>query len=168
MVKVFIYGLYLLGKDHFYFIENKIRIRIIIIIQIGRDWRSMILRKYMSLLGIGSATIDLKLNQTKLQAGDCVTGHFHIQGGTIEQQLKRIECDLVMMNEEENKEETIESTTIFTTQMIESQEENQLQFRFTLPADLEKSSSTIKYRFKTKMIFDAGVKSEDQDLIYII
>lgn len=128
----------------------------------------MILRKYMSLLGIGSATIDLKLDQTRFQAGECVTGHFHILGGTIEQQLKRIECDLVMKNEDENNEVTLESTTIFTTQLIESQEENQMQFRFTLPIDLEKSSSVIKYRFKTKMVFDAGVKSEDQDLIYII
>jgi sporulation-control protein len=127
----------------------------------------MILRKYMSLLGIGSATIDLKLDHTKFQPGECVTGHFHIQGGTIEQQLKRIECDLVMKNEEENKEVIIESSTIYTTQMIESQEQNQLNFRFTLPDKLEKSSSTIKYRFKTKMIFDAGVKSEDQDLIHI-
>lgn len=128
----------------------------------------MILRKYMSLLGIGSATIDLKLDHTKFQPGECVTGHFHIQGGTIEQQLRRIECDLVMKNEEENQEIILESSTIYTTQMIESQEQNQLNFRFTLPEELEKSSSTIKYRFKTKMIFDAGVKSEDQDLIHIL
>lgn len=127
----------------------------------------MILRRYMSLLGIGAAKIDLRLDKTHFQSGECVTGFFHIKGGTIEQQVKRIECDLVMRNELEDKEEVIETFTIYTSQMIESEAHNKLDFRLTLPLNLTQSSANVIYRFKTRMIFDEGVKSEDQDRIFI-
>ena len=71
----------------------------------------LILRKYMSMLGIGSAKIDLQLPKHEYTPGENVTGTFHIEGGTIEQQIRRIECDLVMTTSEET-EEVIGTSTI--------------------------------------------------------
>lgn len=122
----------------------------------------------MSLLGIGSAKIDLCLEKTSFQPGESVKGLFVIQGGTIEQQLKRIECDLVSTDSNE-EEKVIETTTIYTSKTIRSDEKHdQLSFSFVLPEELDKSSKELEYRFKTRMIFNEGVKSEDQDFITII
>ena len=48
----------------------------------------LILRKYMSMLGIGSAKIDLQLPKLQYTPGENVSGIFLIEGGTIEQQIK--------------------------------------------------------------------------------
>lgn len=122
----------------------------------------------MSLLGIGSAKIDLKLDQITFQPGERATGHFFITGGVIEQQLKRIECDLVLTDKDNEVEEVIHTTTILTTKMIESEEINRVNFNFDLPRNIQASSKNINYRFKTKMIFKEGIKSEDQDEIIIL
>ena len=48
----------------------------------------MILRKYMALIGIGSAKIDLILEKVSYKPGEQVKGYFMVKGGTIEQQLR--------------------------------------------------------------------------------
>ncbi|CAH0345378.1 sporulation protein [Bacillus sp. CECT 9360] len=127
----------------------------------------MILRKYMSLLGIGSAKIDLVLEQEAYKPGDPVHGYFHIRGGTIEQQLKRIDCDLVVADKTE-MEKVIDSRTILTTTRINAEESNKISFAFQLPASVLASTEEISYRFRTRLTFNEGVHSSDQDMIQIV
>lgn len=128
----------------------------------------MLLRKYMSLVGIGSAQIDLILEKETYQPGETVQGSFHIKGGTIEQQLKRIECDLVKKDEILDKEEVIHSSSILTSSMIQADAANQIPFTFTLPVGMGASTETRLYRFTTRLFFNQGVASADQDAIKII
>lgn len=128
----------------------------------------MILRKYMSLLGIGSAQIDLILQKETYKPGETVHGYFLIKGGTIEQRLKRVECDLVMIDIDGEEEKIIDSVTILTSTLIESQEANQISFTFQLPETARPSTDTLSYRFKTRMVFSKGVESIDQDAIMIV
>lgn len=127
----------------------------------------MILRKYMSLLGIGSAKIDLILNKETYRPGDPVHGHFIIRGGTIEQQLKRIDCDLVVVKKLEGVQKVIDSKTILSSTRIHSEESNEIAFAFQLPATVPVSSEEISYRFNTRLFFNEGVISRDQDIIQI-
>ncbi|PLS17700.1 sporulation protein [Bacillus sp. M6-12] len=128
----------------------------------------MILRKYMSLLGIGSAKIDLILEKDTYKAGNPVHGYFIIKGGTIEQQIKRIDCDLVMTDTTEGAEMVIDTTTMLSTSKIHSEETNIIPFAFQLPDFLEASTEEISYRFTTRLTFNEGVKSIDQDVIQIV
>ncbi|MFD2445441.1 sporulation protein [Bacillus sp. CGMCC 1.16607] len=128
----------------------------------------MILRKYMSLLGVGSAKIDLILPKTTYHQGEMISGNFSIKGGTIEQLIKRIDCDLVMKDEITGEEKVIDTTSVLTTKLIESDELNQFPFRFKLPDSISYSSSERSYRFKTRLTFTEGVESKDQDFIQII
>ncbi|URT70510.1 sporulation protein [Cytobacillus firmus] len=128
----------------------------------------MILRKYMSMLGIGSAKIDLQLPKLQYTPGENVSGIFLIEGGTIEQQIKRIECDLVMTSPEDDKEEVIGTATILSTKVIESEETNKMDFNFQLPEDIPCSAPDRIFQFKTRLIFNEGVKSADLDKITII
>jgi sporulation-control protein len=128
----------------------------------------MLLRKYMSWLGIGSAQVDLLLKKEVYHQGECVEGCFEIHGGLIEQEVKRIECDLVKVNLLDKSEEIVDSLTMLTSKTVDSEENNQIPFHFTLPSDLTPSSSSVSFRFKTRMIFQHGIKSIDQDLIKVI
>lgn len=127
----------------------------------------MLLRKYMSLLGVGSAMIDLILPKETYKKGELINGYFYIKGGTIEQKLKRIECDLVMLNQKTGEEKVLDTAMVLSSKQINSEEDSQVSFTFKLPEDIPCSSETISYRFKTKLTFNKGVESKDQDIIQV-
>ncbi|WP_456276789.1 sporulation protein [Bacillus sp. AK128] len=126
----------------------------------------MLLRKYMSLLGIGSAKVDLVLEKTEAKLGESISGAIYINGGTIEQQIKRIECDLVKTDKVQ--EEVVETTTILTSNSIDSEDQREIPFSFYIPLDIHPSSEGLTYRFKTRLVFQEGAKSLDQDIITIL
>ena len=128
----------------------------------------MLLRKFMSLVGVGSAKIDLELEKATFKAGERIQGYYQLKGGVIDQQLKRIECDLIKVDEEEVMEETIDSITMLTTEVIETEEVDKIPFSFQLPAPLPSSSERTSYYFKTRLFFTEGVESKDEDVIHII
>lgn len=122
----------------------------------------------MTLLGVGSALIDLILPKDTYKPGEHINGYFLIKGGIIEQQLKRVDCDLIMLDSENDTEVVIDSTTILTSKQIESEESNKLLFTFKLPHTIPPSTDAISYYFKTKLTFNKGVESRDLDKIKII
>lgn len=128
----------------------------------------MLLRKYMSLLGVGSAQIDLILEKDILKPGESVNGQFLIKGGTIDQHLKQIDCDLVMVNEKTGAEEVIDTTVILVETKIGSEEADKVPFSFKLPLDVPVTTKAISYHFKTKLTFEQGVESWDEDMIKVI
>ena len=122
----------------------------------------------MSLLGIGSAQIDLVLQKEMYKRGDSVHGYFLIKGGTIEQQLKRIDCDLIMSDRTTFVEKVIDTTTILTSTRIHSDELYKIPFIFQLPDFVSVSTEEVLYHFKTRLTFDKGVGGRDEDIIQII
>ncbi|HZH58582.1 MAG TPA: sporulation protein [Metabacillus sp.] len=128
----------------------------------------MLLRKYMSLLGVGSAVIDLILSKDTYRRGELINGYFHLKGGTIEQQLKRIDSDLVLIDKATNTEKVIDTATILSSKLINPEEDSKVTFTFKLPENIPVSTDSISYRFKTRLTFNEGVESKDQDLIQII
>lgn len=128
----------------------------------------MILRKYMSLIGIGAATIDLTLPKKTYRAGEHIKGYFLIKGGIIDQKAKRIDCDLIMVEQSTGKEKTIDTSTIFTSRLIQAEEMHKISFSFEIPSSILTSTKEISYRFETKLTFSEGVTSKDQDIIHII
>ncbi|WP_341356392.1 sporulation protein [Rossellomorea sp. y25] len=128
----------------------------------------MILRKYMSLLGIGSAKIDLVLPKTSFKQGELLHGYFFLEGGVIEQKLRRVECDLVMLDNNGKEEKIIDSTTVLKSDIIQAEECNKLSFTYRIPETLPYSvENGVRYLFKTKLTFDQGVESLDEDYITI-
>ena len=128
----------------------------------------MILRKYMALLGIGSAKIDLILEKDIYRPGEQVKGYFLIKGGTTLQQLKRIDCDLVMFDQEYKNEQIVDAITILTSESIQSEVDSKIPFTFRLPYSVRATTSTLAYRFNTRLAFKQGVESLDQDAIRVI
>lgn len=129
----------------------------------------MILRKYMALLGVGSAQIDLVLEKDRYRPGEIIRGKFIVKGGLIEQRLNRIDCDLMMSTEpnESKNGMLLDSITIYTTKVIEPTTTNHIPFTFQLPHSIE-SRCNSSYSFKSKLIFKEGIESIDHDAIYIL
>jgi sporulation-control protein len=122
----------------------------------------------MSLMGIGSAQVDLIINKNIYRQAEMVKGRFKLMGGTVQQQIKRVECDLVKMNLISDSEEVIGSVTFLSDLQIDTGEQSHLDFEYQLPEMIENTSHTVSYHFKTKLIFDEGVKSLDHDPIFIV
>ena len=127
----------------------------------------MLLRKYMALVGIGSAKIDLILEKEIYSPGEQVKGYFLIKGGTTLQQLKRIDCDLVINDNENKTEQIVDSVTILTSESIRSATDSKMPFTFRLPHSVRATTDSVSYRFKTRLSFKQGVESVDQDAIMI-
>jgi sporulation-control protein len=128
----------------------------------------LLLRKYMSLIGIGSAKIDLQLPKYDFQAGETVKGCFFIEGGTVDQQINRIECDLVMADRLLKKETVIDTATILSSAVAKAQDRSKRDFTFRIPQSLPASSGTVYFQFKTRLFFDEGIESKDQDIITVL
>ena len=128
----------------------------------------MLLRKYMSLLGVGSAQIDLILEKDVLIPGDPVNGKFLIKGGTVDQDLQLIECALVMVNLKTEAENVLDTVSIDVQLRIQPDGDDMVPFSFLLPLDVPPSSKDISYHFKTKLVFKQGVESWDEDMIKVV
>lgn len=128
----------------------------------------MLLRKYMSLLGVGSAQIDLILKKDVLIPGESVNGKFLIKGGTVDQDLQLIECALVMVNVKTEEESVLDTVTIDVQLRIQPDGDDVVPFSFLLPEDVPPSNKDISYHFKTKLVFKQGIESWDEDLIKVV
>lgn len=128
---------------------------------------SLILRKSLLLLGIGSAQIDLILPKNTYKSGECINGYFLIKGGTLTQRIRRIECDLIMDTHSTEMEEILKTSTILSTREINSGESNEIPFNFCLPILKEPYKRGVSYRLKTRLILDKGIIGKDDDWILI-
>ena len=118
----------------------------------------------MVLLGIGSAKINLILPKETYKAGEHIYGYYLIKGGTIDQQLKRVDCELIK-TDQSKVERIFDAPTILTSKIIRSKELYKIPFSFKLPTAIPGSSEKISYRFNTKLTFSEGAESKDVDEI---
>ena len=129
------------------------------------------IRKLISqwFLHVGSAHIHLILDKKEFTPGEKVTGYFSLEGGWFEQNIKRLECDLVVVDKQEQTEYLIEgAVTRLMSKSIDSKESDQIPFTFLLPAELDSSSGNRSYRFHTRIVFSNGAESIDDDEIKIL
>jgi sporulation-control protein len=128
----------------------------------------LLIRKYTALIGIGSATIDLLLEKNSYTPGEYVVGCFYINGGIVEQEINRIECDLILLNENKQMVQCIKPFKINASKIIQAGEETKIPFSFKLPSSLVVSTRQESYYFRTKLIFNQGLMSKDEDAIKIV
>ncbi|MDN4526699.1 sporulation protein [Fictibacillus fluitans] len=125
------------------------------------------LKKCMSLFKLGQARVDLILDTKELKPGQNVNGYFHLKGRLVKQIIKRLECDLILHNTEDKTEQMIESvTTIYMSKELASDGSIEIPLSYQLPENLLSSSSTVSYRFQTRLICD-NARCVDHDEITI-
>jgi sporulation-control protein len=129
----------------------------------------MMLRKFLSKIGVGSAKIDLVLNNNEYRLGEPISGEVRIEGGTVDQVINKIDVDFMVAVKVQDSEiskliATIPVSDQFT---VRSEERKVIPFTYQLPNDLLLSRRMISYFFKTRLDIAGGVDSFDNDFIKI-
>jgi sporulation-control protein len=130
----------------------------------------MLLRKMMSRLGVGSAYVDLILNKTAFQQGECIEGILHIFGGTVEQKIEKLDVEFIQKTLRDGKEvDTVIATIpVAGAFQIEEGQRKQIPFMYQIPDSLPPSQPGISYRFITRLDIEDGVDTLDFDYIQIL
>jgi sporulation-control protein len=127
------------------------------------------LRKIMSKLGVGSAKVDLILQSQKVALGEAIQGEFHIEGGTVKQNINKLEVELLIKVHVNGKPFTksiaiIPITSAFT---IQPGEKKTVPFSYKLPMNLPITRNGIQYTFVTRLDIAGGVDTLDHDSITV-
>ncbi|GLH63098.1 MULTISPECIES: sporulation protein [Bacillaceae] len=130
----------------------------------------MLLRKMMSRIGVGSAYVDLILNKTTFQPGECIEGVLHILGGTVEQKIEKLDVEFIQKTLRDGKEidNVIATIPVAGAFQIEAGQRKQIPFTYQIPDSLPPSQPGISYRFITRLDIEDGVDTLDFDYIQIL
>lgn len=127
-------------------------------------------KKFLAKLGKGSAQVDLVLKNNQFQSGDLIEGELIVQGGTVEQEINKIEVDLYLYVRVKTQEYTYKILSIPFLQpfKIQPSERKSLPVQAHLPDNLPLSSYTVHYFFVTNLDIAGGVDSSDRDYIEVV
>ncbi|WP_134703418.1 sporulation protein [Ammoniphilus sp. YIM 78166] len=129
--------------------------------------------KVKASIGIGSAKVDAKLDQSSFTAGENLTGTLLIQGGTIEQEINGIDLHLVTEVIREVDDKKVKQHTSFVTYrvasgfLIRKGEKKQLPFSFPIPTDTPITLGNSKIWLETALDISLALDPTDQDFITI-
>jgi sporulation-control protein len=126
-------------------------------------------KKFLAKLGKGAAQVNLVLDKQEYKPGEEIRGELIIQGGTVEQEINKIDIDLLMSVRSGDHEQTalvrrISFTERFT---IGPSETKTLPFQYELPKNLLLSGYSVSYAFVTHLDIAGGVDSTDRDPIHV-
>ncbi|MFC7440344.1 sporulation protein [Laceyella putida] len=130
----------------------------------------MVFKKFMAKLGKGSAQVDLVLDKQEYKLGEQINGELFIQGGTIEQDINKIDIDFLMSVRIGEHEQTIliNRFPFHEPFKIKPSERKSYSFSYELPQNLLLSGYSVSYYFITHLDIAAGVDSTDRDPIDVL
>jgi sporulation-control protein len=130
----------------------------------------MVFKKFMAKLGKGSAQVDLILDQHQYKLGEQINGQLVITGGTVEQEINKIDVDFMMsVRAGEHIQTVLINRFPFPESFkIQPSEKKTYSFSYQLPQNLLLSCNSVSYYFITHLDIAAGVDSTDRDPIDIL
>ncbi|MBA2876220.1 sporulation protein [Thermaerobacillus caldiproteolyticus] len=127
-------------------------------------------KKFLSKLGIGSANINLVLHHSQVRLGETISGEFLIEGGTVEQEINKIDIELrLTLNQNgQVQTKTMATVPVASAFVIQAGEKKVLPFAYELPKTLSVSRHGIHYTFVTRLDIAGGVDHLDEDSVQIL
>jgi sporulation-control protein len=127
-------------------------------------------RKFLSKLGIGSANINLVLHHSQVRLGETISGEFFIEGGTVEQDINKIDVELrLALNQNgQVQTKTVATIPVASAFVIQAGERKVLPFTYELPKTLPVSRHGIHYTFVTRLDIAGGIDHLDEDALQIL
>jgi len=137
------------------------------------------LSKALSKVGIGAAKVDAILDSSTLSPGEDISGVIDIKGGSVEQQINKLDLDVycnyfVEIEDEEGETDIqehfckINSWKIEQSFVIEAGEQRQIPFSFQLshqaPISVGKSTTWLK----TNLDIDFALDKSDKDYFNVV
>ncbi len=130
--------------------------------------------KLLASIGIGSAKVDLVLNQEHLVMGEPIHGTIKIRGGKVAQEIEGLSVELRLSSRFQKDDQTIPvNETLAKVEVtrqkfiIQPNEYLEYPFHFICPMYLPVSSVTTRYYFRTSLEIDSGLDSHDRDYVTV-
>lgn len=126
--------------------------------------------KVLARFGVGNATVDTRLKQTRYRQGCLIEGEVHIQGGQVEQVVDEIYLFLVVMYHHENSqhEYVMEEFRLSEVITIGPAESKVIPFEIPLPQDTPLTTSSCPVYLKTGLDIAMAVNPDDTDGVEVI
>ncbi|MGG1674657.1 sporulation protein [Neobacillus sp. NRS-1170] len=130
--------------------------------------------KVFASVGIGSASVDTKLEKDTYMPGETVKGVVEIRGGKVEQQIDEIYLALntTYLRESDDRKYTVTATIdrfrLTTPFTIRSNERKEIPFTFQLPYDAPLTIGRSKVWVSTGLDIKGGVDPNDQDQLKVV
>jgi len=128
-------------------------------------------KKLMAKIGVGSATVDLRLDKDAYRLGETMTGTIHISGGNVEQRISDLSVVLMMKAYVKGQAITrpVQSIPVlhgFTVQPKPFAQE--VPFSYVIPNDLALSTHSIHYYLHTKLDVELALDPTDMDAVRVL
>jgi sporulation-control protein len=133
-----------------------------------------IFNKALASIGIGSARVDTRLEETKICPGGKIKGVIHIYGGSIEQDIDEIYLSIHTTYVKEandkkyNTAAVVESFRLNSPISVGPSETKEIPFSFTLPADLPLTIGRTKIWVTTGLDIKNAVDPTDKDYLQVV
>ncbi|MEH7075404.1 sporulation protein [Neobacillus drentensis] len=130
--------------------------------------------KVFASVGIGSASVDTKLEKDTYMPGETVNGVVEIKGGKVDQQVDEIYLTLntTYLREADDKKYTVTAAIdrfrLTTPFVIRSNEKKDIPFSFQLPFDTPLSIGRSKIWVTTGLEIKGGVDPSDKDYLKVV
>ncbi|WP_394218940.1 sporulation protein [Halobacillus trueperi] len=124
------------------------------------------LTKWMDGLKIGTPKVDLVLD-SHTQDPHLLSGTFKLSGSWRKRNIKRLECDLVVVERGEKPVLIEPVTTVLMTRTMEAGGYDEYPFRYELPRNLPLLSEGRSYKLQTRLVYENNAKSFDHDEIIV-
>ncbi|WP_168188665.1 sporulation protein [Thermoflavimicrobium daqui] len=127
-------------------------------------------KSFLAKLGHGGAKVDFVLDKSDYALGDSLRGELIVQGGTVEQQINRIDIELVMSiyHKDHYYTQTVGKIPFHTPFKIQPEERKSIPVSYVFPMNLLLSSSSISYYFVSHLDIAGAVDSSDKDFVQVL
>lgn len=133
------------------------------------------LKKFLASIGIGSAKVNLELNEDVMTMGQPITGTIFVEGGETEQVIEGLKVSLHLTSRytsgdhEHHVHEKIATIPITKEKLILGPGSRQeYHFHFVCPEGLPVSSVSTRYYFETDLDIDRAIDAKDRDYIDVL
>lgn len=128
-------------------------------------------KKFMAKLGIGAATVDLRLDREAFRLGEEMTGMIRIEGGTVEQRISQLNVVLIMKAYVKGQAVTrpVSSIPVLSHFVVQPKPHVQeVPFRYQLPQELAISTPSIEYYLQTVLDVEMALDPTDMDRFTVL
>lgn len=128
------------------------------------------LKRIMASLGIGTAKVNLKLEKGQYRIGESVKGRIIAEGGSVDQEIKTLDVDIVLNFSIRDKKfsKVIETLNVSRNLRVKAGENREIPFEHYLPVHYPISKGSVQYRLISRMDISRSVDSSDTDILIVL
>lgn len=125
-------------------------------------------KKFLSKIGIGSASVNLILEDVSGRIGEQVVGHILVEGGAVDQKIDAIDVDFILEARlgDKTARTTIETIAVARDLHVPSGKQIEYPFAHQLP-ELPISSQYVRYTYHTRLDIPEAIDKHDFDQFYV-